>query len=151
MEMKTFHIDDSPVESYHKPNPNEHTVGNLTQRRFYNPEFRLRERKFFIDFSYVIYFTGLSRWDCNNYSDYITKIQLGYHLNRKTGEVVKGHIWIKDPETGKRAAPEVYAEFKKWLEKNHNLVLVIEREDDYDEDVIYDYPDLTIFEWSEEK
>jgi len=143
--MRTYNLDDSP------PSKKCVTFRNFCQRRFFNNNFAIEGKKYFIDFSYVIEFTGNDYCDCDRYSQYISKIYLGYYLDRKTEQIVKAHIWIKDYETNKRAAPEVYAQFKEWLEKNHNLILEIEGNDDFDEDVIYDYPDLNIFEWSEVK
>jgi hypothetical protein len=86
-------------------------VNNLSQYRFYNRTFKIGDKKYFVDFSYVVEFTGLPLED---YPDnYVKNIHCGFYINRNTGGLEKAHIWIKDPETNKRATPDIYEAFIK--------------------------------------
>lgn len=91
------------------------SINNKNQGRFYAPNLTIAGKKYFVDFSYC--------FDYNeDYEDLgvgpVSFLKIGYYLDRKTGEPIKAHIWIKDLETNKRAAPEVYKSFIEALRKN---------------------------------
>jgi hypothetical protein len=90
-------------------------AGNKYQGRFYVPTLIIAGKKYFVDFPYCFdYQSDLKEWDLSP----VSFIKMGYYLDRKTGDPVKAHIWIKDLETGKRAAPEVYKVFIDKLRQN---------------------------------
>lgn len=94
------------------------SIGNKNQGRFYAPKLKIGEDYFFVDFSYV--------WEkVGSYDDFgygcVRGIKFGFTLNRQTGESNRGHIWIKDLKTNKRAAPEVYVSFLN--EIAHNVII----------------------------
>lgn len=91
------------------------SINNKNQGRFYALNLTIAGKKYFVDFSYC--------FDYNeDHEDLgvgpVSFLKIGYYLDRKTGEPIKAHIWIKDLETGKRAAPEIYKSFIETLRKN---------------------------------
>lgn len=125
---------------------------NLRQYRFYNQELKLGDKKYFVDFSFVVDYKFFDEESTSSFSERINKIKIGFYINRKNGNIEKSHIWIKDHETGKRAAPEAYQLLKDLLQyKSPPCVYITSLEDDgyhYDRP---SYPSDFIFEWSEEK
>lgn len=125
-------------------------LNNLNQYRFYNREFKIGEKRYFIDFSYVVEFTGLSLED---YPDnYVKNIHCGFYINRITGGLEKAHIWIKDPETNKRATPDIYELFIKEITKPISIGCVEDTDPEdgsYYERLVYIDPSLII--WGETK
>lgn len=124
-------------------------TGKFEQYRFYNPEFKLGEKRYFVDFSFVASRAGYDSF--TDFSDYINKIYIGYAINRKTKELDKLHIWIKDLETNKRALPEVYELLRKKIEDEPPYIFVSQKNDSGEYEEVHSYASKNIFEWSELK
>lgn len=144
--MKTFDL------SFFTTTKADFEFNNLRQYRFYNQELKLGDKKYFVDFSFVVDYKSTDEEFGSSFSERINKIKIGFYINRKNRNVEKAHIWIKDYETNKRAAPETYQLLKDLLQRKSPPCIYVETLGD--DGYYYDRPSYAsdfIFEWSEEK
>ncbi len=98
--MNTLILHSNVIFPYVTDREPGYSVGNFEQYLFYNYVV-IKEVKYKVYFSYVVEL---------NEEKTVSKIHIGYYINRDNGELVKSHIWIEDPVTLKRAAKEIYFE-----------------------------------------